>query len=351
MRDRLSRTGARKGGIRGKEALSSICKLAYKDLVDERSAIFDTLMKLDCIPAGMESFPAFDEEQLEYIRRIIDDIDYYVLIIAGRYESLTEGEISFTEKEYDYAVYIGIPILAFIHAKPDSIPVGMTDKNDKLYDALQSFIEKARRGRIVQHWESSSDLSLKVTQALTQTMRARPGIGWVRGNVPASPELLREINDLRKQLEIKSDELNKLKAEERNFITDNLAPLDEIFELGVHLNSPDQGSLVNKYGITWEKIFMIVGPFLTASRKQFEINKKLLDYISEQYSFDQYYISINSEDSDTIKLQLAAYGFIEIVTTQLKDSQKTVEDLKLSPLGMKILLDLKTHKGGVKAES
>jgi hypothetical protein len=157
--------------------------------------------------------------------------------------------------------------------------------------------------------------------------------------------------DLRKQLEIKSDELSRLKAEERNFITDNLAPLDEIFELRIHLNSPDQGSLVNKYGITWEKIFMIVGPFLTASRNQFEINKKLLDYISEQYSFDQYYMSINSEDSDTIKLQLAAYGFIEIVTTQLKDSQKTVEDLKLSPLGMKILLDLKTHKGGVKAES
>jgi Domain of unknown function (DUF4062) len=70
----------------------------YKDLVDERSAIFDTLMKLDCIPAGMESFPAFDEEQLEYIKRIIDDSDYYVLIIAGRYGSLTEGGISFTEK-------------------------------------------------------------------------------------------------------------------------------------------------------------------------------------------------------------------------------------------------------------
>jgi hypothetical protein len=228
----------------------------------------------------------------------------------------------------------------------------MTDKNDKLYDALQSFIEKARRGRIVQHWENSSDLSLKVTQALTQTMRARPGIGWVRGNVPESPELLREINDLRKQLEIKSDELNKLKAEERNFVTDNLAPLDEIFELRIHLASPDQGSLVNKYSITWGRIFMIVGPFLTASRKQFEVNKRLLDYISDQYSIDQYYISINSEDSDTIKLQLAAYGFIEIVTTQLKDSQKTVEDLKLSPLGMKILLDLKTHKGaGVKAES
>lgn len=70
----------------------------YRDLADERSAIFDTLMKLDCIPAGMKSFPAFDEEQLEYIKRIIDDSDYYVLVIAGRYGSLTEDGLSFTEK-------------------------------------------------------------------------------------------------------------------------------------------------------------------------------------------------------------------------------------------------------------
>lgn len=29
----------------------------YTDLKDERSAIFQTLMEMDCIPAGMELFP------------------------------------------------------------------------------------------------------------------------------------------------------------------------------------------------------------------------------------------------------------------------------------------------------
>ena len=37
----------------------------YTDLKDERSAIFQTLMEMDCIPAGMELFPAADEEQLQ----------------------------------------------------------------------------------------------------------------------------------------------------------------------------------------------------------------------------------------------------------------------------------------------
>ena len=34
----------------------------YTDLMDERKSVTQTLMELDCIPAGMELFPAVDEE-------------------------------------------------------------------------------------------------------------------------------------------------------------------------------------------------------------------------------------------------------------------------------------------------
>ena len=53
-------------------------------------------MEMDCIPAGMELFPAADEEQWEFIKRVIDDCDYYVLIIGGRDGSLTPEGISYT---------------------------------------------------------------------------------------------------------------------------------------------------------------------------------------------------------------------------------------------------------------
>ena len=52
----------------------------------------------------MELFPATDDEQFEFIKRIIDDCDYYVVIVAGKYGSMTAEGISFTEKEFDYAV-------------------------------------------------------------------------------------------------------------------------------------------------------------------------------------------------------------------------------------------------------
>ena len=49
----------------------------------------------------MEGFFAADEEQLSYIKKIIDECDYYILIIAGRYGSIDETGVSYTEKEYD----------------------------------------------------------------------------------------------------------------------------------------------------------------------------------------------------------------------------------------------------------
>jgi len=65
----------------------------YADLREERSKVIQTIMELDCLPAGMEIFPAIDEEQFNFIKRIIDDCDYYLLIIGGRYGSLSASMV------------------------------------------------------------------------------------------------------------------------------------------------------------------------------------------------------------------------------------------------------------------
>jgi hypothetical protein len=55
----------------------------FADLHQEREAVIRTLMEMDCIPAGMELFPAANEEQFKFIKKVIDDCDYYLLIIWG----------------------------------------------------------------------------------------------------------------------------------------------------------------------------------------------------------------------------------------------------------------------------
>src|SRR2546429_470924 len=45
----------------------------FVDLQEERRQVMQALLELDCIPAGMELFPAADETQWALIQRVIDD--------------------------------------------------------------------------------------------------------------------------------------------------------------------------------------------------------------------------------------------------------------------------------------
>jgi hypothetical protein len=82
----------------------------------------------------MELFPATDEDQFEFIKRIIDD-----LIIGGRYGSVTTEGISYTELEYEYALERGLKAIALLHEKPEQIPNGKSEQNPELRIRLESF--------------------------------------------------------------------------------------------------------------------------------------------------------------------------------------------------------------------
>src|SRR4051794_40626696 len=97
------------------------------DLSEERLEVMKALLELDCIPCGMEYFPAASEESWTYVASLIDQCDYYVVIVGGRYGSMTGDGISFTQKEYLYALSRDIPCLAFIHAHPEDLPVKKTE--------------------------------------------------------------------------------------------------------------------------------------------------------------------------------------------------------------------------------
>src|SRR4051812_38300340 len=86
----------------------------YSDLIKAREEVIKVILSLYQIPIGMEMFSADNEEQWSIIRSTIDNSDYYILIVGHRYGSLTKENISFTEKEFDYAKSIGLPIIAFV---------------------------------------------------------------------------------------------------------------------------------------------------------------------------------------------------------------------------------------------
>jgi len=87
----------------------------FTDLIEERQAAVEAILKKGHIPAGMELFTAGDKSQWEVIKKWIDDSDIYLLILGGRYGSIDkETGLSYTEMEYNYAVEIGKPLFTLI---------------------------------------------------------------------------------------------------------------------------------------------------------------------------------------------------------------------------------------------
>jgi hypothetical protein len=166
------------------------------DLKDERQAVSNTLAKAGYMPAGMESFPVTDQQQLDYIKRIIDRSDYYIMIVGRRYSSLSGDELTFTENAFEYAQSKGIPILAFLPENPGGIACG-TESEAPLKERLDAFKARLKTGRIVESWSNENDLCMKVVMAVATAVNLKPGVGWIRGDQAINPKLLQELEKLR----------------------------------------------------------------------------------------------------------------------------------------------------------
>ena len=76
--------------------------------------MLQAILEMQAFPAGMELFPSANDEQWEFIKREIESSDYYIVIVAGKYGSLAADGVSFTEKEYNFAIESGKPVMGFL---------------------------------------------------------------------------------------------------------------------------------------------------------------------------------------------------------------------------------------------
>jgi Domain of unknown function (DUF4062) len=152
----------------------------FNDLEEERQHVTRALLRMNCIPSGMELFPASDDDQWTLIRHVIDDCDYFIVIISGKYGSVNADGISFTEMEYDYAIDRKKPVLAFPYKEPSRLPGFKLEDDDEKRRKLAAFREKATKNKMVDFWESPPDLASKVKDGIVELKKTRPDGGWVR---------------------------------------------------------------------------------------------------------------------------------------------------------------------------
>jgi uncharacterized protein DUF4062 len=175
----------------------------YEDLKEERQHVIQALLETKCIPLGMELFPAASIEQWQLIKRVIEECDYYLVVVAGRYGSLNESGVGYTEMEFDYAISIGKPVIGFYHKNPDSLPGAKLEKTDAGRECLKAFMEKIKK-RVCRAWGAPAELGSAVKSAIIHELESNAKPGWIRADAMPSfdavEKLKQRIADLEERL-------------------------------------------------------------------------------------------------------------------------------------------------------
>jgi len=326
----------------------------FADLKEERREIIHSLLEMDCIPAGMEMFPAANEDQMTLIKGVIDQCDYYLVVIGGRYGSMSAEGISYTEQEYDYAVAEGIPVMGFVPSEPDAIPQGKTDKSDHAAQKLAAFQAKVQT-RVTKDYKNAEDLGGKVARGLSQLRKAHPRPGWVRGDQAMTPETRTEIAELKAEVE----RLKRVLAEES--MPDEVAVLDTSFQ---HGSDPVKLSWIFESGYphsrkrveqstsyTWDEIIKAIGPYMVDEASETQLRNAIDTYVAQ----DIYKKNTKwpTELNPSFELSTATWGMVltqlralKIITVGTKKRSTTDKDtyLKLTKAGDDYLVALHAIK-------
>jgi len=317
----------------------------YEDLQDERREVMNALLELDSIPAGMELFPAADEDQWSLIKRVVDDCDYYLVIIAGRYGSAGPDGMGYTEKEYRYALDQKKPIIAFLHRDPETLEARRTEKSADGRKKLEAFRSLAKQ-KMCKYWSTPAELGSVVSRSLVRLIKTSPAVGWVRADALPDKETSAELLGLRKRVDELEKELEAASAQPPKG-TEAFAQGEDPQVVHYAFQSMDQRYKSRGWSAhftaTWNEIFSAVSPLLIDEARESRIKEGLDDFArtqnDEALREDEEFkgqslgsFSISEDDFQTIKVQLRALG---LITKSVR--QRSVKDTSsywtLTPYG------------------
>jgi hypothetical protein len=330
----------------------------YKDLLDERQEVMQALLELDCIPVGMELFPAADDDQWTLIKRLIDDCDYYILIVGGRYGSVNSEGISYTQMEYEYAIEKEIPVISFLHKKPENIAVGKSENEKALKKKLADF-KKIAQQKMCKYYESPIELGSVVSRSLVRLIKDKPQPGWVKATNLTSEESTKEILELTKQVELLKVALEKTKTKAPEG-TELLSQGDDKVDLNFSFTAEGRNweiknvDYTSKTELSWNEIFGEISPLMIDESQELPIRNKINQLIQnkeykrleEKFKKEKRFpsgFSLNDTDYQTIKIQLRA---LNLMTESSR--KRGVRDLRtywtLTPFGDTVMTRLRAIK-------
>lgn len=307
------KTGKYKGRTNGEKAetvhMEKIYQIfissTFEDLKMERQEVMAAVVSTGNVPVGMEYFPAGDASPFDYIKKQINQVDYYILVIAGKYGSINEDEgISYTEMEFNYARAKKIPIAVLQYKDIDNLTGKQLEKDPVKREKLETFRKSSKEGRMADFWENRDQLKMKVKDAIQNLIKNSPRPGWVRATSQSSTH-----NVINKEILDEEVELH-YETSLRSFGLDiSLGP------------KPEKATMANLLGV--------LSPVLRVPSSEIAIDEAL----NAKYSY------LEKSTIDDIKRRLIRAGWVKVELVNI-EGQGIGNAWTLTPLGFQIWANL-----------
>lgn len=149
---------------------------AFKSLRDERKMVIDVLLDHRILPLGMEHFTISTNGNFSDIQELIDESDIFILLLGKSYGSCDEKGISWTEREYKYAITKNKPMVVI---KCDELVENLKKDKDSLSEDERKQIEFSKGISVARAISEEFTIERIINQFLNGHNFAE-SIGWTR---------------------------------------------------------------------------------------------------------------------------------------------------------------------------
>jgi hypothetical protein len=253
----------------------------YADLQEERAAVTQVLPTLGCIPCGLDVHPV-GASAWTALKKMIDESDYYLVVLGSRYGSLSPSGISYTHMEFVYASTKQKPILVLMHDSPDTRPAAFQEKTPEGRRQFSDFRQLLAKS-MVAGWSDTRSLEVALRRYLPQLIKTRPTAGWVRSTSLGSPEQSKEIERLKHRVVELEQEREQLVAQQGSSLG-ALSQGQDLFEVAYRCKAYAAGNCEDipvRSQLSWNAIFSSFGPHLSQPQHEDFMAARIAERVQE----------------------------------------------------------------------
>lgn len=161
----------------GEEAImyTAFISSTFNNLKEAREQVINSLLDLGVFPIAMEHFTVPTNEGFSAIEKLIDAADFFIMIMGKDYGSCDGAGISWSEREYDYVIEKGKPILAIKFNELNLISNGKLEDLDEQEAKQVEFSKKIELASV-----ASSESNIKDFVSQFYSKNFSKFLGWSR---------------------------------------------------------------------------------------------------------------------------------------------------------------------------